>query len=676
MSKTKIEDYFGMTMGANKPPFDIEDFEDGVYRRKKPSDKSLTADDIIENTLKLPAFNNGFGFRGGQRKVIHDIIQAYLDDLDYVIVDAPTGSGKSIIAMFVSEALRNFNANGYIITSDLMLQDQYISDIERLRLKYHTVKGMNNYNCLINNEVTKKGMCFTKKLTSSERKKLPCYKVCPYYSAREKAIFSRVTLLNYSYWLLQRNMVAELMEGNEPFQKRDFTFFDEAHNIDEIVQHHFALKLDVKKIMEIVGVMVKFIKDNFEDAFRDQFKEGIEVQKSEVTKMYNRLKDSLVPIYNQKTKIHTRFHALYRMLEVIQEFNNCTLNIMDASAIKHRKPNEDEIKSILDGDTFFQDGVNEVATEIYGASDKESHKPLVPKTWLEYFDYSQKIFGIGKSLDTYLTAIDEAGVNYMVIDINHEDNSVLLRNADEATLVKEKLFNQSNFSIIMSATIGNVEQFKDIMGIDGNGVDLTVPNTFKFNNSPIFMVGNRKMNWDNFEDSREVIIEWLDFIMGSNKHHKQRGVIHTASYNHMNWILENSKHKHRLIPYSNSEEKAEAIERLYASNEGVIIGPSLVEGLDLKDDLARFAICWKVPYPNIKDKLIAAKQKIDNTWYKWKTQTTIIQSWGRIIRGVDDWGTTYNLDACFINEIWKKSTPDHIKSRIRKVNPKKWGLRE
>ena len=45
----------------------------------------------------------------------------------------------------------------------------------------------------------------------------------------------------------------------------------------------------------------------------------------------------------------------------------------------------------------------------------------------------------------------------------------------------------------------------------------------------------------------------------------------------------------------------------------VLISPSLHIGLDLKDDLSRFQIITKVPYPNKSDRWTNAKRKVDET---------------------------------------------------------------
>ena len=82
-------------------------------------------------------------------------------------------------------------------------------------------------------------------------------------------------------------------------------------------------------------------------------------------------------------------------------------------------------------------------------------------------------------------------------------------------------------------------------------------------------------------------------------------------------------------------------------DDSVLVGPTLNEGIDLPDDLCRFIIIFKVPYPSLSSRLVRAKQKLFPLWYNSTTSNNIIQGIGRGIRHKNDWCTTYILDACF-----------------------------
>lgn len=79
----------------------------------------------------------------------------------------------------------------------------------------------------------------------------------------------------------------------------------------------------------------------------------------------------------------------------------------------------------------------------------------------------------------------------------------------------------------------------------------------------------------------------------------------------------------------------------------VIISPSMTEGLDLKDDLSRFSIVVKVPYPFLSDYVKARNAMDGGRYYAWTTALAIQQETGRSNRHQNDFATHYILDEAF-----------------------------
>ena len=105
----------------------------------------------------------------------------------------------------------------------------------------------------------------------------------------------------------------------------------------------------------------------------------------------------------------------------------------------------------------------------------------------------------------------------------------------------------------------------------------------------------------------------------------------------------------------------------------VLVSPSMMNGVDLKDDLSRFQIIMKIPYPNIKSKKIKKRQKDNKEWYQWKTVVDLIQSYGRSVRSAEDWAETYILDESLSN-IMKfnyKYLPRYFTDAIKPLKLKK-----
>ena len=77
------------------------------------------------------AFGDSFKFRENQKETVISIITSWQEGVEDEIIEAPTGSGKSIIAMCVAGVLsKYYNKKGYILISDLSLLKQYENDIE------------------------------------------------------------------------------------------------------------------------------------------------------------------------------------------------------------------------------------------------------------------------------------------------------------------------------------------------------------------------------------------------------------------------------------------------------------------------------------------------------------------------------------------------------------------
>ncbi len=74
----------------------------------------------------------------------------------------------------------------------------------------------------------------------------------------------------------------------------------------------------------------------------------------------------------------------------------------------------------------------------------------------------------------------------------------------------------------------------------------------------------------------------------------------------------------------------------------------MTEGFDFSEDLARWQIIAKVPYPYLGDLQVSAKKDKDEEWYTLQAVMSIIQACGRVCRSDTDKGTTYMLDEDFL----------------------------
>lgn len=213
--------------------------------------------------------------------------------------------------------------------------------------------------------------------------------------------------------------------------------------------------------------------------------------------------------------------------------------------------------------------------------------------------------------------------------------------------LKEKLFFPFKHVILMSATLPS--NFKEIFGIRKEEcVEIRLDSTFKKENRPIFFATDLpKMNKDTVLTNKSPAIQLLDKVL---EHHKdEKGIIHTANYKFMHQLRKCYKGNNRFIWVSQDDDKDRLIKRHSNSDEPtILVSPAMMEGVDLKDDLARFGVLLKIPYPML-DEYTKRMMKIYPSWYSAATATNICQSYGRQVRSKDDKASFYILDGQFDN---------------------------
>jgi len=157
---------------------------------------------------------------------------------------------------------------------------------------------------------------------------------------------------------------------------------------------------------------------------------------------------------------------------------------------------------------------------------------------------------------------------------------------------------------------------------------------------------NKPENEQGRKNMLERIIGLLDI------HQDESGIIHTANYQVAIWLEKELRGKvsHRIYSHNPDDgvKRNDAIKGFIELDKpSILISPSCTEGLDLKDDLARFAITVKTPFGYLGDQWIKRRMEMSSEWYRRRAMTDIIQGGGRIVRSANDSGAVYILDASF-----------------------------
>jgi Rad3-related DNA helicase len=212
----------------------------------------------------------------------------------------------------------------------------------------------------------------------------------------------------------------------------------------------------------------------------------------------------------------------------------------------------------------------------------------------------------------------------------------------------DSILDKGTLSLFMSATILSKDYLCKTTGLDPDKVKFirVEESDFPVENRRIHMINVAWLNAKTMNENMPKIAMAVNNIMSIHKNEK--GIIHTTSYSQLQYIKENldKENTGRLIETGSSLNRNEVLEKHYSSKKPtVLISPSFHLGVDLKDDLSRFQVIVKVPYPDLTDKRIAKMKERDPKWYAWNTVLKLVQAYGRSVRSKDDHAKTYILDS-------------------------------
>jgi Rad3-related DNA helicase len=132
------------------------------------------------------------------------------------------------------------------------------------------------------------------------------------------------------------------------------------------------------------------------------------------------------------------------------------------------------------------------------------------------------------------------------------------------------------------------------------------------------------------------------------RHAQESGVIHLTyglATKLRNYMRSNGLDAPNYL-WHDKNTRGEVYERFLSSPPGtVLFACGLYEGIDLKNDLARWQALCKIPWPSLADAAISHKAATDEEWYANQTLKTVMQFAGRVCRTPTDYGTSYILDT-------------------------------
>lgn len=261
-------------------------------------------------------------------------------------------------------------------------------------------------------------------------------------------------------------------------------------------------------------------------------------------------------------------------------------------------------------------------------------------------DYYESLIS---KLKLFLTEMENEE-KWVVEHVNNKfGNSVKFKPIFVIKQAHDLLFKYGVKTLIMSATILNPNVMRRSLGIDKEKMAAKrLDSKFPVENRRIHFIPSVKPT-----GGKNAMQSWKGDMLSvvndiCDKHKGEKGIIHTHNFYIAELLVEESKHKNRMLFQKNFLDKSKMLKEHEDSEDSIIVAPAMHEGLDLKNDLSRFQIVCKMPFPNFfEDKQLAARKEIDDNFYVWLTSLKLVQSVGRSIRSAEDWASTYIIDQSF-----------------------------
>jgi Rad3-related DNA helicase len=230
----------------------------------------------------------------------------------------------------------------------------------------------------------------------------------------------------------------------------------------------------------------------------------------------------------------------------------------------------------------------------------------------------------------------------------------------------QKIFNNADKILLMSATLTNYQEFCKNLGINQQEAEyFEIESSFDPQKSPIYCSSKFNLSYHNKADLNKIIESALEIC---NNHPNDKGVIHTHNNEIIQAMQKKIKNSKRFLirEYNVTNEE---ILKMHKNSlmPTVLVSPSLDTGVSLDGDLGRFQIILKAPYMPLSSKRIKKKFETNPQQYVMKMLNNLIQMCGRCTRAKEDHSITYILDGNITKAVLqnKKHLPKHFINRIQ-----------
>lgn len=569
--------------------------------------------------------NNHFpapSYRGGQKEAIDEIQEAFDHGYDVVLLDAPTGSGKSIINTAACRAAKH----SYYTAPYNYLLDQIMED-DLINKYFSHIKGRKHYECHKGGEDG--SMCpSVRKDNYSYPDNGPAGNPFVYKKAWEEALIydpptdsylttridpargevdidrewvekntceyakevvhslkSPNVLTNFWYFLQAPHFLPE--NPVNPTPKRELLVIDEAHDLPAVIRQNSTVSITQGWINE------QLLDTDVDDRYLPDT--NIDVPSPDVDE-----DDAIEWVSNEFRPFLEEIKTVIGDIESRSEEEQSLLNRVDSRL--------NSVETILD----FSSGGDNI---VIGKKENMAVKDMTDR-------------GTFKP--------DADGIKITPIEVGNMFKAMVKSKASKIILSSATMFK------FKARELGISEREMYKVEVDHN-----IPAERR--GAHYFPVANMKSGGKSKREKKDDINDMAKAIAEIMKtHSNEKGIVHTNSFKRTKQLVEAlpRQYQRRSIAYDDATEPKEDIkEEFFDSAKGVLFSPAHTTGIDLRDDMARFNVIAKVPYPPMGDGTIWG----DVSWerYAGTAFMKLVQASGRTTRGNEDYSTTYILDSGF-----------------------------
>ncbi len=222
-----------------------------------------------------------------------------------------------------------------------------------------------------------------------------------------------------------------------------------------------------------------------------------------------------------------------------------------------------------------------------------------------------------------------------------------------APLADKYLFQKAKQIVLVSATM--TRHTCDLLGVIEK--DLTfyeAGDGFPIRRRPVYLCfakqdiwGEKPLRVDHrmTPAQQKELVEHIDRIIDARLDRK--GIIHTTSYERRDLLFAHSRHVGRFVAHTrrDTQDVIQKFKTMPPESGAILVSPSVTTGYDFPYRDAEYQILMKIPFPDSRDPVVAARTIVDRRYASHVAMQTLVQTCGRPMRADDDQCETFIVDG-------------------------------